>query len=201
MGYARRVDLPGFRIDWTTPHGELTALEPRLDEVAHHVAALAAAYNDPHNAPLLGHTDLLAETDVLDHYESLLGRGAHPFLLFSDGVLAGDGDLRNLAHGAAEFAFLIAAPAAQGKGLGTRFAIMVHAFAFTQLALDRVYASIIPANTASRRVFEKLGYAVDASDPARAFADDPRDVIMSIERASFLRRHAEPMAQLRIAMR
>ena len=201
MGYPRCVDLPGFRIDWTTPHGALTALEPRLDDVAHHVGALAAAYNDPHNAPLLGHTEPLAERDVLDHYASLRGRGAHPFLLFSDGVLAGDGDLRNLDHGAAEFAFLIAAPAAQGKGLGTRFAIMIHAFAFTQLALDRVYASIVPANTASRRVFEKLGYTLDTSEAARAFADEPEDVVMSIAREAFLHQHADPMAQLRIAMR
>lgn len=201
MGYARCVDLPGFRIDWTTPHGTLTALEPRPDEVAQHVGALAAAYNDPHNAPLLGHTEPLAESDVLDHYTSLLGRGAHPFLLFSDGVLAGDGDLRNLDRGAAEFAFLIAAPSAQGKGLGTRFAIMIHAFGFIQLALDRVYASIVPANTASRRVFEKLGYTLDTSEAARAFADDPDDVIMCVERDTFLRAHAEAIAQLRIAMR
>ena len=49
------IALPGFRIDWSTAAGELCALEPRLDEVAEHVTVLATAYNDPHNAPLLGH--------------------------------------------------------------------------------------------------------------------------------------------------
>ncbi|MDX2091869.1 MAG: GNAT family N-acetyltransferase [Kofleriaceae bacterium] len=190
-----------LRIDWSTPQGELTAVRPDLAEVTPHVAALTAAYNDPHNAALLGHTSLLEEQDVLTHYETLLAGGAHPFLLYCDGALAGDGDLRNLDGGAAEFAFLIAAPSAQGKGLGTRFAIMVHAFAFARLDLAHVYASIVPANTGSRRVFEKLGYQVDTSEAARGFADDPDDIIMSIDRATFASVHAEAMAQIRITMR
>jgi RimJ/RimL family protein N-acetyltransferase len=194
------MQLPGFRIDWTTPHGELMAYEPRLDEVAQHVRVLAAAYNDAHNAPLLGHTQALAESDVMDHYESLLGQAAHPFLLFADGALAGDGDIRGIAGGAGEFAFMIAAPSAQGKGLGTRFATMLHAFAFTHLPLERVYASIVPANTASRRVFDKLGYTVDDSAAARGYADDG-DVAMVIDKATFTRQHAAAMAQIRIAMR
>jgi RimJ/RimL family protein N-acetyltransferase len=201
MGYPGCVKLSGFRIEWTTPHGELIAVEPSLEEAARHVATLAAAYNDPHNAALLGHTSKLEEHEVVAHYETLLEGGAHPFLMFCNGELAGDGDLRNLDNGEAEFAFLIAAPSAQGKGLGTRFAIMVHAFAFTKLGLERVYASIVPANIASRRVFDKLGYRVDESEEARAFADDPDDVIMSIDRATFVTVHAEAMAQIRIAMR
>lgn len=194
------MQLPGFRIDWATPHGELLAYEPRLDEVAEHVRVLAAAYNDPHNAPLLGHTQPLVESEVLDHYESLLGQAAHPFLLFADGALAGDGDIRGIAEGAGEFAFMIAAPSAQGKGLGTRFATMLHAFAFSHLPIDRLYASIVPANTASRRVFDKLGYTVDDSAAARDYADDG-DVTMMIDKATFARQHAAAMAQIRIAMR
>jgi RimJ/RimL family protein N-acetyltransferase len=194
------VQLPGYRIDWSTPHGELMAYEPRLDEVVEHVRVLAVAYNDPHNAPLLGHTQVLAESEVLDHYESLLGQEAHPFLLFADGALAGDGDIRGIADGAGEFAFMIAAPSAQGKGLGTRFATMLHVFAFTHLPIDRLYASIVPANTASRRVFDKLGYTVDDSVAAREYADDG-DVAMVIDKATFTRQHAAEMAQIRIAMR
>lgn len=197
MGYAPCVDARGFRIDW----GTLTAIEPTPDEVARHVAALADAYNHPRNAPLLGHTAPLDTQDVLDHYASLRAAGAHPLLLLDEGALAGDGDLRNVDGGAAEFAFLIAAPSAQGKGLGTRFAIMVHALAFTRLGLERVYASIIPANTASRRVFDKLGYTVDTSPAARAFADEPGDVIMAIDRTTFLTAHAAAVAELRIAVR
>ena len=189
-----------YRIEWNTPHGVLTALEPSLEEVTAHVGVLAAAYNDPHNAPLLGHTEILTEAEVLAHYTSLLDSGSHPFLLFRDGVLAGDGDLRGISEGAAEFAFLIATPAVQGKGLGTRFAQMIHAFAFGQLPIERIYASIVPANTASRRVFEKLGYVEDDSAEAREFAD-PGDLTMVIERAAFLERHATAIGELRIAAR
>jgi RimJ/RimL family protein N-acetyltransferase len=186
-----------YHIEWPTPAGALVALEPSLDEVSPLAARLAAAYNDPHNAPLLGHTAELTAGDVLDHYRTLAEDGARPFLLYRDGALAGDGDLRGIAGGAAEFAFLIADPAAQGRGLGTRFAIMIHALAFGPLALERIYASVIPANTASRRVFEKLGYTADDSEPARAYGDDG-DVVLSIDRAAFARAHGEAAAQVRI---
>ena len=195
------MQAPGFRIDWTTPAGELMAIEPRLAEVAAHVGVLAAAYNDPHNAPLLGHAAAISESEVLDHYESLLDQGAHPFLLFHQGVLAGDGDVRGIATGAAEFAFLIAAPSAQGKGLGTRFATMIHAFAFSHLPIARMYASIVPTNAASRRVFEKLGYELDTTPQARAFADEAGDLTLALDRATFEHRHAEAMREIRIGIR
>ena len=185
-----------FEIEW----GELRAFEPSLDEIVLHAPALVAAYNDPRNAALLGHTTQLTESDVAEHYETLYRDRAHPFLLVRDGVLAGDGDLRDVSDGAAEFAFLIAAPTAQGKGLGTRFAMMLHAFAFTRLALERVYASVIPVNVASRRVFEKLGYAEDSSPAARDRGDDG-DVTLSIDRATFAERHAAALAEIRIAQR
>src|SRR6185436_1887800 len=130
---SRRVHEPCYQIEWATPAGKLVAVEPRLDELAGHLATLVAAYNDPHNALLLGHEAAIDEQDVVDHYASLLDDAAHPFLLFRDGALAGDGDLRRFHDRACEFAFLIAAVAAQGKGLGTRFATMIHAFAFTHL--------------------------------------------------------------------
>ena len=201
MGYAREVKRRLFEVAWSTPIGQLTAIEPRPTEVEAHARALAAAYNDPRNAPLLGHEAALSEADVVEHYETLLGEGAHPFLLLLDGELAGDADLRGIAAGAAEFAFLIAAPSAQGKGLGTRFALMVHGFGFAQLGLRRIYASIVPANVASRRVFEKLGHTVDSSAAARAYADADDDVMTSIDRPTFDRLHAPAMEQIRIHMR
>ena len=185
-----------YAIAW----GELAAIEPRPEEVSRHAPRLAAAYNDPANAPLLGHTSTLGVADVVEHYATLAAAGAHAFLLMRDGDLAGDADLRGLADGAGEFAFLIAAPAHQGKGLGTRFATMIHAFAFEQLGLERVYASVIPKNVASRRVFEKLGYVPDASDGARAYGDDG-DVVLRIDRAAFSQQHAAALAELRIAVR
>ena len=190
-----------YQIAWSTPAGQLLAIEPTRAEIAHHAAALAAAYNDPHNAPLLGHTEPSTERDVIAHYEALARRGGPGFVVLRDGALVGDGDLRGVARGAAEFAFLVTAVAEQGKGLGTRIATMIHAFAFTELGLDRVYASIVPANTASRRVFDKLGYAVDDSPAGRGFAEDPADVVMVIDRALFERSHARAMAEIAISVR
>jgi RimJ/RimL family protein N-acetyltransferase len=193
--------MPRYRISWSSPAGPLVALEPSRVELAHHAPSLAAAYNDPHNAPLLGHTEPSTARDVIGHYERLARRGSHGFVVLRDGALIGDADLRGMAGGAAEFAFLVAAVTEQGKGLGTAIATMVHAFAFAELGLGRVYASIIPRNTASRRVFEKLGYALDNSPAARGFADDPGDVTMVIDRASFEQSHAQAMAEIEISVR
>jgi RimJ/RimL family protein N-acetyltransferase len=194
-----RVALtPRFRISWTTDAGELVAIEPTLTDVAAHAAALAAGYNQPDNARLMGHAEAFTEQDVVKHYESMHDGGARTFLLFLEGRLVGDADLRGIRDGAAEFAFMIGAPGLQGKGLGTRFALMVHACAFVQLGLQRVYASIAPTNRASRRVFEKLGYRLDDSTEARTFADEPDDVTMVIGRATFERTDALVLAQLHI---
>lgn len=194
------MDAPRFRIDWRTELGELTALEPWPDEVALHAAALARGYNDPANSQLLGHPETFSAGEVVDHYEAMHEDGARTFLLFVDGQLVGDADLRGQREGAAEFAFIITAPGQQGKGLGTRFALMVHAFAFQELRLERVYASIVPHNTASRRVFDKLGYVQDESPTARAYADEPGDVTLGIDRATF-ERQAGDLEPLRIARR
>lgn len=185
------------RIEW----GALLAIEPTIEEVAANAAALAMAYNDPHNAPLMGHVATLTPDEVIEHYASMIEGGGAPFLLFEDGAFAGDADLRGISNRAAEFAFLVATPSAQGKGLGTRFATMVHAFAFAQRPIDHLYASVIPGNLASRRVFEKLGYVLDGSLPARAYADEPSDIVMSIGRATFLSRCAADMAHIIIAVR
>lgn len=190
-----------YRIEWSTPNGDLAAIEPRSEEVTAHADELAAAYNDPRNAPLLGHSETIDAEEVVEHYDSMAAEGARQFLLYRDGALAGDADLRKLGDGAAEFAFLVASPSAQGKGLGTRFALMIHALAFRILGLNRVYASIVPENVASRRVFEKLGYALDESPAAARYADEPGDLVMAIDRARFETLHAEALGAIRIAER
>jgi RimJ/RimL family protein N-acetyltransferase len=178
---------------------DLVAVEPTLDEVRAHAGALAVGYNEPRNATMMGHTAEMLPDEIVEHYAEMAERGAHQFLLFAGGALAGDADLRGISGGACEFAFMIAAPAAQGKGLGTRFATMIYAFAFERLQLHRVYASVIPANIASLRVFEKLGCVVDESAAARAFADEPGDIVMAIDRESFTRRTA--LGEFRILSR
>jgi RimJ/RimL family protein N-acetyltransferase len=181
--------------------GALQVIEPRAVEVAAHAAALAAAYNDPHTAALLGHTSALTVDDVREHYANLAARGGRGFLLFADDELAGDADRRGVADGAGEFAFLIAAPARQGAGLGTRFATMIHAAAFARMGLERIYAAVIPHNAASRRVFEKLGYDVDASAAATGRYGDDGDLVLRIERAAFEARHAAALAEIAITAR
>jgi RimJ/RimL family protein N-acetyltransferase len=192
---------PLCQITWVTAAGRLVAIEPRPDEVVRYAEVLAAAYNDPRNAPLLGHTEDVDPDDVVAHYADVAQAGGHNFLVFDEDVLVADADLRKVGGGGAEFAFMVASPAAQGKGLGTRIATMVHAFGFGRLGLERIYASIIPGNAASRRVFEKLGYQVDASPAARAYADEPGDITMGLDRAAFERSHAQAMAEIAIAVR
>jgi RimJ/RimL family protein N-acetyltransferase len=192
------VTATPVRIEWTTDVGELVAIEPRLSDVAAHAGELSAGYNEPENARLMGHVEPFSEADVVGHYESMRDEGALAFLLYLEGKLVGDADLRGMRDGAAEFAFMIAARNQQGKGLGTKFALMVNAYAFTSLGLNRVYASIAPKNRASRRVFEKLGYKLDSSTEARAFADEAGDDTMVIVRETFERTHALALTQLRI---
>lgn len=184
-----------FRIDWQAEG--LSAIEPTLDEVRVHAGALAVGYNEPRNAQLMGHTAALEPDEVIEHYSDMADEGAHQFLLFANGALAGDADLRGIEDGAAEFAFMIGAPAAQGKGLGTKFATMIYAFAFEQLRLHTVYASVVPENVASKRVFEKLGCAVDDSLVAREYADEPGDLVLSVDRATFHRVNAAALAHIR----
>ena len=191
--------MSGHRVAW----GDLVAIEPTPDEVKAAAPALAAAYNDPHNAPLMGHVDALTAHDVVDHYADLDDEGAHAFLLQRGGELVGDGDFRDLDDdtGDAEFAIMVAARATQGKGLGTHFAIMLHAFGFGVLGLRTVYVAIVPHNAGSLRLFEKLGYRRDDSPRAREFADDPHDLTFSLDRATFEDLHAAALAEIEIAPR
>ena len=191
----------GYRIDWTSDAGQLSAFEPTADEVAQYAADLSRGYNDPRNAHLMGHADPIDPDEVIELYADAAEEGTRSFLLFQAGAFAGDGDLRGLRGGTAEFAFMIGAPSAQGKGLGTRFATMIHAFGFQTVGLHHIYASIVPANTASRRVFEKLGYALDDSPVARGYADEPGDLVMSIDRPQFERVAGVALDQIRITSR
>lgn len=195
------MDAPGFRIDWANEVGVLAAVEPTREEVAAHSEDLATGYNEPENARLMGHSEPLSASDVVEHYEDMADEGARQFLLFVDGKLVGDADLRGIAGGTAEFAFMIGARGLQGKGLGTKFALMIHAFSFRQLELRRVYASIVPHNVASRRVFEKLGYSLDDSDEARGYADEPGDVVMGIDRAVFEQVNADALVKIKVVLR
>ena len=179
---------------WQTPDGGLRAYTPTVEEITRFAPGLAAFYNDAYNREMMSNTVAMSPGEVVEHFQSLRAAGGLPFLLEREGELFGDADFRHLGGGTAEFAILIGRRPEQGKGLGTRFALLLHALAFGPLDLERVFVSIIPANLPSQRLFAKLGYQPDHGPAARAFAEDESDVTLSLGRdafASLLRvRHA-----------
>jgi RimJ/RimL family protein N-acetyltransferase len=195
--------LPETRWSIEAPwaHGRLRAFEPTLTEIRAAAPLLAAFYNDRHNSAMLTNTRELTVAEVVETLQSLRAAGDRPFLLEQDGELMGDADFRNVAGAEAEFAILIGQRAQQSRGLGTRFAAMMHVVALRVLGLERIYAAVIPANVASRRMLEKLGYQVDQSPRAASFADAEDDIAMSIDRVQFERAHADLLAQAVITAR
>jgi RimJ/RimL family protein N-acetyltransferase len=190
-----------FAIELAHAKERLCAREPTRAQVAASASRLAAFYNDPHNRAMLGHGADLTAADVVAHYRRLAGDGARAFLLELDGRLVGDADLRHIDRGRAELAILVGDRAVQGRGLGTRFAVMIHAFAFRALGLRRIYASIIPMNAVSLRLFEKLGYERDGSPEARRTIDAPDDVTLSLAAERFQALHGALVAAVTIAPR
>jgi RimJ/RimL family protein N-acetyltransferase len=185
--YFGAVTNPRWSAEWRRDDALLCAREPTEAEVREAAPVLAAFYNEPHNRRMLANTVSLTADDVVSFYGELRGAGGRPLLLWRDGVLVGDADLRRI-DGAArtgEFAILVGERAWHGRGLGTRFATMAHLFAFVALALERVYVSIVAGNAASARMLEKLGYRPDDGPVARGYADEPADVTMSLAHGDF----------------
>lgn len=178
------------RIDWQLPTICLTALAPSVPQITEHALTLASFFNDPHNRNMMGNTVSMTVSEVIAHYTQLAATGGLPFLLFVDGNLIGDADFRHPANGLIEFAIVLGPRNTQGRGLGTRFAIMLHAWAFLHLEIERMIVTILPHNQASLRLFEKIGYHPDYSAKARAFADEPTDHVLSISRETFTQLHA-----------
>jgi [ribosomal protein S5]-alanine N-acetyltransferase len=190
---------PLWAVEWREGAETLTAIEPTTEELDRAAPELAAFYNDSHNRAMMAHeTEAYAAADVIAYYQQLRAEAGRPFLLFLDGVLMGDADFRNVEGSTGEFAIMIGGRATQGRGLGTRFGLMLHAFGFGVLALERIYISVIPANTASRRLFEKLGYQMDDSPEAREFIDEESDLTMSLARSTFERARAPERAAIRM---
>jgi len=185
-----------YAIEWPTPDGLLRAHQPDDAAIVALAPWLAAAYNDAHNGAMMGHTAAMSVDDVIGSYRGMIDDGDALFILERDGEPMGDGDLRDAADGRAELAIMVAARATQGHGLGTRFALMLHAFGFGPLGLERIYVGIVPANVASHRLFARIGHRVDDSAIARAYAEAPEETTMSIGKAEFHARHAEALAHL-----
>jgi RimJ/RimL family protein N-acetyltransferase len=190
-----------WAVEWRRGGETLIALEPSADEVRRAAPALAAYYNDAHNRRMMAHEDdPFDAADVVAYYEQLRADGGRPFLLQQGGgVLLGDADFRHPKPetASAEFAIMIGDRTTQGRGFGTGFGLMLHAFGFQVLGLERVYVSVIPANAASRALFQKLGYRSDDSPAARALIDDVSDMTLSLARPSFVRAWPAEIAAIR----
>jgi RimJ/RimL family protein N-acetyltransferase len=179
----------------------LRAFEPTLTEVLAAAPLLAAFYNDSHNSAMLTNTCEFTVAEVVETFQSLRATRDRPFLLEQDGELMGDADFRHVDGSEAEFAILIGPRAQQSRGLGTRYAAMMHVAALRVLAFERIYATVFPANLASRRMLEKLGYEVDQSPRAASFAEAEDDIVLSINRVQFEQAHADLLAQAVITAR
>lgn len=190
-----------FSVTWPTPKGVLRAYEPHEAEIVATAPLLAVCYNEAYNRAMMDNSQAMTAGEVVEHYTELRRSGGKAFLLERDGDLVGDADLRHLDGRTAEFAILVGWRPEQGKGLGTRFAILLHAFAFTRYELERIFVSIIPANIPSQRLFAKLGYQPDDSAAARAFADRPSDLTFSLARADFVAAHGAVMPEITWAFR
>jgi RimJ/RimL family protein N-acetyltransferase len=162
---------------------------------------LAIFNNDRHNSAMLTNTQEMTATEIVESYEFLRTNNGRPFLLEQDGVLMGDADFRNISGSTGEFAILIGSRTQQSRGLGTRYAAMMHVAAFRVLGLERVYASIVPTNVASRRMVEKLGYQLDQSSFASSFTEEKDDIVMSIDWPRFELASAELMSEVTITAR
>ena len=179
----------------------LRAFEPNPDEVRAAAAQLSSYYNDEHNRAMLTHEDDMSVEEVVAHYTESRERGDRLFLIEQDGVVVGDADFRHFDSESAEYAIMIGARNLQGRGLGRKFTTMLHAWALREMGLARVYVTILPANRASIRLFEQLGYGPDQSLRARSLIDEESDVTLSVERLAFEKQHGATMDGVRFAVR
>ena len=182
-----------FDVGYRDDQALLRAFEPTPSEIRAVAPQLSGYYNDEHNRAMLTHEEDMSAEEVVTHYEESHAEGDRLFLLERDGVLMGDADFRCFDTESAEYAILIGARDQQGRGLGKKYTTMLHALAFRGLGLARVYVTILPANRASIRLFEQLGYLPDASPRARDLIDEESDVTLSVDRASFEKQHATMM--------
>ena len=137
--------------------------------------AYSAMNADPAVRDWLG-GDLLSRAQSWTQMEAMLGqwalRGYGQFAVDLGGHLAGRvGILHPADWPEPELAWTLAAPF-WGRGLATEAAAEVRRWAFATFPWDRLVSYILPANTGSRRVAEKLGAAVSGRIELRGFVAD-----------------------------
>lgn len=189
--------------EWVDSGDAYRIAEPDEEALLAAAPLLSAWYNEPQNRALLTNEHELSPEDVIAHYAAMRAAGDRPFLFTKDAALVGDGDLRGLAAyeagPEAEYALLIGEHGTKGRGLGTRFSLLVLHLAFGPLGRSRVFASVIPKNKGSLRMFEKLGFDVDGTPAGRRYAEHEHDVCLRLEAGEFARLHGAQTASIRVA--
>jgi RimJ/RimL family protein N-acetyltransferase len=120
--------------------------------------------------------NLLSRAQSWTQMETILGqwalRGYGVFAVEVDGHMAGRvGILHPADWPEPELCWALAAPF-WGRGLATEAAAEVRRWAFAAFGWGRLVSYILPTNTKSRRVAEKLGAVVDGRIELRGFVAD-----------------------------
>ncbi len=181
---------------WHRQDGIWRAFEPSAEQLDAYCPLLADAYNEPYNRAMMANEQAFTAEQVAALWKDMWRRGGRPFLLVRGDEWIGDADFRHVEDGCAEFAIMVGPRGRQGKGVGTAFAVMLHALAFRVWKLDRIYVTILPSNTASQRLFRKLGYQIDDSPKARSYTDQDDDVSMSCDFAQLAASHGPQLEEL-----
>jgi RimJ/RimL family protein N-acetyltransferase len=127
---------------------------------------IAATTLVPHPYPDGGAARLAQEVA-----QSRQRREAYSFAVLADGAVVGSCSLKNLEwpDGQAEIGYWIGVPF-WGRGYASAAVLLVTAYGFETLGLQRIVAEVLDGNDASARVLQKAGYR-----PVRTFANvNPR---------------------------
>ncbi|WP_286946545.1 GNAT family N-acetyltransferase [Exiguobacterium sp. UBA4551] len=136
-----------------------------LREVLPEDATSVLAYlSDEQVVKQMGLDPFQSEADALeeiDWYASIRRDGTgirFGITLQEDDVIGSCGFLNQSArHQRAELGFELS-PAYQGQGIAKEAALAVIEYGFTELSLNRIEALVLPENTASQRLLERLGF-------------------------------------------
>ncbi|WP_214769579.1 GNAT family protein [Exiguobacterium sp. s39] len=137
-----------------------------LREVLPEDATSVLAYlSDEHVVKQMGLAAFQSEADALeeiDWYASIRRESSgirFGIALQEDDVIIGSCGFLNQAerHQRAELGFELS-PAYHGQGIAKEAAFAVIEYGFTELSLNRIEALVLPENTASQRLLERLGF-------------------------------------------
>ncbi len=136
----------------TLTDGELT-LRPLTESDLPGLCALAATCEA--ELTLMG----TSPSDVSYYHSALEAPDQQPFAIVVDGELAGStryGDIR-AAHAGLEIGWTWLRPCYMGTGINRRMKLLLLAYAFEDLDMQRVQLKTDNLNTRSQRAIEKLG--------------------------------------------